>query len=240
MASQMDIVNHTQVELKQALVRRFIQLLITLALTIAILFGASGKLDWVWGWLYVASYLVIVVFNAAILLPRHSELIAERGRMKKDAKGWDKIITIPLAILSLGVWAVAGLDIRFGWTVKIPLALQIGAFIIYILGNLMVTWAMVSNKYFSTVVRIQQERDHQVESSGPYQYVRHPGYTGMCLSWLFTALALGSWWALIPGILLVSTYVLRTALEDRTLQAELAGYKEYAERVRYRLLPGIW
>jgi protein-S-isoprenylcysteine O-methyltransferase Ste14 len=240
MASQMDALNDTQVEFKKALVKRFIQLFITLALIIAILFGASGKLDWVWGWIYVASYLVIVVFNAAILLPRHSELIAERGRMKKDAKSWDKIITIPLAILSLGVWAIAGLDIRFGWTGGIPLAVQIIAFIMYVLGNLMVTWAMVSNKYFSTVVRIQEERGHTVANSGPYQFVRHPGYMGMIFSWLFTALALGSWWALIPGILLVSTYVLRTALEDRTLQAELAGYKEYAERVRYRLLPGIW
>lgn len=240
MASQMDAVNHAQVEFRQALVRRFTQLFITLALAIAILFGTSGKLDWVWGWLYVASYLVIVVFNAVILLPRHSELIAERGRMKKDAKSWDKMISIPLTILSLGVWVVAGLDIRFAWTGGISLALQIVSFIIYILGNLMVTWAMVSNKYFSTMVRIQEERGHTVAISGPYQFVRHPGYLGMIFSWLFTALTLGSWWTLIPGVLLVSVYVLRTALEDRTLQAELDGYKEYAERVRYRLLPGIW
>jgi protein-S-isoprenylcysteine O-methyltransferase Ste14 len=99
---------------------------------------------------------------------------------------------------------------------------------------------MVSNKFFSTSVRIQMERDHTVASGGPYRYVRHPGYVGYIVSGFAAPLALGSLWALIPAAITLCLLVVRTALEDRTLQDELDGYREYAARVRYRLLPGVW
>lgn len=99
---------------------------------------------------------------------------------------------------------------------------------------------MNSNPYFYATVRVQEERGHQTITSGPYQYVRHPGYVGAIL-WIISApLVLGSWWALIPGGLTAALLIVRTALEDRSLQAELTGYAEYAGRVRYRLLPGVW
>ncbi|MBU0705027.1 MAG: isoprenylcysteine carboxylmethyltransferase family protein, partial [Chloroflexi bacterium] len=102
------------------------------------------------------------------------------------------------------------------------------------------TWGMTANKFFSTSVRIQEERGHTVASEGPYRYVRHPGYVGYIIALFATALALGSLWALVPAVLATCLFVVRTALEDRTLQKELAGYKEYAQQVRYRLLPGVW
>ena len=101
-------------------------------------------------------------------------------------------------------------------------------------------WDTASNAYFSQIVRIQTDRGHKVATGGPYQYVRHPAYVGTILYELAVPVLLASWWALIPGGLNAILLVLRTALEDRTLQAELTGYADYARQVRYRLLPGIW
>jgi len=138
------------------------------------------------------------------------------------------------------VLLIAGLDTRFGWTGRVALALQIVAIAIFMLGGALFSWAMVSNAYFSTVVRIQEDRGHTVCTTGPYRFVRHPGYVGAILQSLAVPLMLGSLWALVPGGLAALLIVARTALEDRTLWEELDGYKEYARRVRYRLLPGVW
>jgi protein-S-isoprenylcysteine O-methyltransferase Ste14 len=138
------------------------------------------------------------------------------------------------------MWIVAGLDLRYGWLSGITPSAQIAALLIVIAGYALVVWATGTNAFFSQVVRIQTERGHTVISSGPYRYVRHPAYVGMILLVLGAPIMLGSWWALLPGGLSALLVVLRTALEDRTLQADLAGYREYAGRVRYRLLPGVW
>jgi len=140
----------------------------------------------------------------------------------------------------VGILLVAGLDKRFGWTGLFPLAIEIVAFVLYALGSALFSWAMISNAYFSTAVRIQEERGHAVCSTGPYRFVRHPGYVGGMLQSLVAPLMFGSLWVLIPGVLAALSLAIRTALEDRTLQNELGGYREYAQRVRYRLLPGIW
>jgi protein-S-isoprenylcysteine O-methyltransferase Ste14 len=108
------------------------------------------------------------------------------------------------------------------------------------LGSALGNWAMLENRFFSGYVRIQTDRGHMVVSNGPYRSIRHPGYLGGIVTWLAAPLALGSLWALIPAGAVVVAYVIRTALEDRTLQAELDGYKEYARQTRYRLVPGVW
>jgi protein-S-isoprenylcysteine O-methyltransferase Ste14 len=135
---------------------------------------------------------------------------------------------------------VGGLDERHGWSVGIALAGQIAAGVVMGLGYALVVWATAANRFFSLIVRIQAERGHAVATGGPYRWVRHPAYVGGILIDLAGPILLGSWWALVPGILCGLLMILRTALEDRTLQAELAGYREYAGRVRYRLLPGVW
>jgi len=135
---------------------------------------------------------------------------------------------------------IAGLDQRYGWTSGIPLAAQIAALVVSALGYSLVVWATASNAFFSQIVRIQSERSHTVATGGPYRFVRHPAYVGTILTELAVPVLLASWWALIPGVLNAVLFVLRTALEDRTLQAELNGYADYACQVRYRLLPGIW
>ncbi len=117
---------------------------------------------------------------------------------------------------------------------------QIGALLLVIAGHALVVWATGVNAYFSQVVRIQTERGHTVVSNGPYRYVRHPAYAGAILLVLSAPIALGSWWALIPGAICAVLMILRTALEDKTLQAELPGYLEFTQHTRYRLLPGVW
>jgi protein-S-isoprenylcysteine O-methyltransferase Ste14 len=170
-------------------------------------------------------------------------LIAERARFTsaEGIKSWDKVLVLIIGIIGpLAVFLVAGLDERNAWSPEVALALQIAAIVPFILGAALATWAMLENPFFSSVVRIQKERGQSVISSGPYRFVRHPSYSGSILSWLVTPVMLGTLWAFIPAILIIVLLVIRTALEDRTLQAELNGYADYARQTRYRLLPGVW
>jgi protein-S-isoprenylcysteine O-methyltransferase Ste14 len=99
---------------------------------------------------------------------------------------------------------------------------------------------MATNAFLSTRVRIQEDRGHRVVTTGPYRMVRHPMYAATIIGFAGVSLLLGSWWAFVPGAVCTVLFIIRTALEDRTLQAELPGYKDYAARTRYRLLPGVW
>jgi protein-S-isoprenylcysteine O-methyltransferase Ste14 len=138
-------------------------------------------------------------------------------------------------------YIVAGLDVRNGWSGGFPAGAQIAALVICFLGyDALFIWAITSNKFFTQVVRLQPERGQVVVTGGPYRWVRHPGYIGVIFYELAVCILLGSWWAFIASGVSVTLIVIRTALEDRLLQAKLPGYAEYAQRVRYRLLPGIW
>ncbi len=224
-----------------ALLKWLIRNGLSILIMVAILIASSGRPDWVMAWLYTGLYLGMLAIDVLIILPNNPGLIAERSRIGEGTKAWDKVLAPLAAVWALmGLWLVAGLDMRFGWSREIPLLLQIAGLAVAALGALLTSWAMASNKFFSAVVRIQKERGHTVATGGPYQYVRHPGYVGAIMHHLATPLLLGSLWALIPGGLAALLVVLRTALEDRTLQGELDGYKDYAERVRHRLLPAIW
>jgi protein-S-isoprenylcysteine O-methyltransferase Ste14 len=221
----------------KAALKRMLQVVIIYFVQAAILFASSGRLNWLWAWAYLGVGLGILVINAVIL---PAELIAERGQPGDNVKRWDRVLTILAGLPYLGVPIVAGLDERFGWSSQMVPVIHLIGLTFFALGQGLFSWAMASNKYFSTVVRIQMDRGHTVATSGPYRHVRHPGYTGYIVSFLGMSLALGSLWAIIPAGLIACLLVVRAALEDRTLQDELPGYKEYAQRVRYRLLPGIW
>jgi protein-S-isoprenylcysteine O-methyltransferase Ste14 len=220
-----------------------VRMLVLVLLLLAVLFISAGTVDWPMAWAYVAI-TVILTAGSRLLLARHSpDLVAERAASvgKADAKPWDRLLMPIVAIYGpLLTLVVAGLDRRFGWTSAMPLWIAIVGAILLILANLLGAWAMLANRFFSGVVRIQHERGHSVVSDGPYRWVRHPGYAGGFIGDLALPLLLGSAWAFIPAALTAGAVVLRTALEDRTLQAELPGYREYAQRTRYRLLPGLW
>ena len=205
-----------------------------------ILFLTAGRLDWTWAWVYLGICLVTVAINGAIMLRTSPETVAERGR-PQDTAGWDKIIG--------GLWGIvlyvvlpltAGLDMRFAWTRELSVVWNLGGALVLAAGLGLGAWAMITNAYFSTAVRIQSDRGQTVCRTGPYRFVRHPGYVGFVLQSLSTSFLLGSLWALIPGILATALIVTRTALEDRFLQAELPGYQDYARQVRHRLVPSVW
>ena len=227
-------------DLNQGIMKRARQILFTLVLIGGLLFISAGTLAWPMAWVYLGIYLAGVLVTAVALWRANPELIAERAERRPDTKEWDKRVTTLATPLFIAIYIVCGLDRRFGWTPALPPVVQFSALGLYVLGSSLAIWAMVSNAYFATTVRIQEERDHQVVSSGPYRFVRHPGYSGWGLGFLVTPPLLGSFWGLIPAGLNCIAFIIRTALEDRTLQAELAGYQEYARQVRYRLVPGIW
>ena len=222
------------------ILKRLVQVFGSFVLIGVVLFVASGRLDWLWAWVYMGAGLVTLILNAIILLPRRPDLVAERAEIRANAKLWDYLLTRILLVVGLVVFLVAGLDKRFGWTPPYSVAIHMVALVIMMLAQLLFTWAMASNRFFSRIVRIQFERGHQVESGGPYRYIRHPAYCANIVSMLAAALLLGSLWALIPAGVSGVLFVVRTGLEDRTLRAELEGYKEYAQRTRYRLVPGVW
>jgi protein-S-isoprenylcysteine O-methyltransferase Ste14 len=228
-------------DLTRGIVRRLIQLGVQVLLLAAILFISSGSLDWVWAWIYLGSFVAGMGINGFVLYRKNPALIAERAQVGEGTKGWDRALTLVYGLLaSVILQLVAGLDNRFGWSPPLPMGVHLTGLALSLLGFAFASWAMIENAYFACTVRIQDERGHTVCSSGPYQYVRHPGYTGWALGLLTTPLLLGSLWALVPGGLAVCLLVIRSALEDRMLQEELDGYKLYTQRVRYRLVPGIW
>jgi protein-S-isoprenylcysteine O-methyltransferase Ste14 len=203
-----------------------------------ILFGAAGRLDWPMAWAVIGLNALFTVASFLVVDP---DLLRERSRPGPDFDRRDALLAslgfvwfAPLALL------VAGLDARFRWFVPIPLALELGALLVLALGYAFGLWAMRVNRFFSTFVRIQRDRGHVVVSRGPYALVRHPGYSGFIVASLAVPVALGSLYALLPVVVGTALFVLRTAREDATLQRELPGYADYAARVRWRLVPGVW
>jgi protein-S-isoprenylcysteine O-methyltransferase Ste14 len=205
-----------------------------------ILFLSAGRWDWVMGWACVILTALWVGATALVVIPRNPELLAERLGPRKGAKTWDAMIMSIVGLALVACYIVAGLDVRNEWTTGISPLLQVAALIIVVLGYAVTVWATAANAFFSSIVRIQKERGHTVAAGGPYRFVRHPAYVGGVALYLATPVMLGSVWALIPGGLSAVLMIVRTALEDKTLLNELDGYKDYAQRVRYRLLPGVW
>lgn len=209
----------------------------------AILWLCAGTLRWWQGWVFTLLIFAAGIGGRLLAEGRHPGLLAERTDKlsRQDIKSWDRLLA-PLMAFTIGfpMVIVAGLDHRFGWTASFPVWLNFLGLLLVALGYGFGVWALVENRYFSGVVRIQSERGHTVCDSGPYRILRHPGYAGNALALLGIVLGLNSLWTLIPAGVALIIIVLRTALEDRTLQAELPGYSEYAGRVRYWLLPGVW
>ena len=224
----------------EGIVARVGTIAIFIVLQAVILFLAAGRLTWAWAWVYLGICLVSVAINGTIMLRTSPDTIAERGRPQATQK-WDKVIGgLWALVLYLVLPLVAGVDVRFGWSQELGAAWNLAGAVVLAAGLRLGGWAMITNAYFSTAVRIQSDRDQTVCRSGPYRFVRHPGYVGFILQSLGTPILLGSWWALVPGLMAAVLMVIRTTFEDRMLQAELPGYREYTQQVHYRLVPGVW
>lgn len=225
--------------------RHWVRLTSVYLLIAAIPLILGGAVGWWQAWVFGALIVLAGVGGRVLAERRHPGLMAEREEAGfEDAAGvkpWDRVLAPLMAIsLTFPIIIVAGLDHRFGWSAAFPLGLNLLGILLIGTGYAIGVWAIVENRFFSSMVRIQTDRGHGVCDSGPYRLLRHPGYAGNILALPGIVLALSSVWAVIPAVFAVVIAVLRTALEDRTLQEELPGYQAYARRVRYRLLPPIY
>jgi protein-S-isoprenylcysteine O-methyltransferase Ste14 len=202
----------------------------------------SRQWDWWEAWVYFIVSLLGFVISRILANRRNPDLIAERAHSmeKENAQPWDKKLYVTMAVFSIVALVVVGLDKLYGWAPDFSLAVELVALFFVVAGYALGAYALIENRYFSGVVRLQTERGHQVVSSGPYRWVRHPGYAGAIITYLATPFFLDSAWALLPTLVVLGALVVRTSKEDQFLQAELDGYREYAGRVRYRLLPWGW
>ena len=205
----------------------------------ACLFGPAGSFHWPMAWAVLAVNLAIVALAFFVVDPG---LIRDRATWNRGFKRWDPpLAAVGFLLLCPVALVVAAFDVkRFGWSPSIPLLVQTCGLVVFVLGYSLALWAMRVNRFFVKFVRIQEERGHHVIKGGPYAYVRHPGYAGTILAHAALPVALGSLWALVPACLGGALFVVRTHLEDATLQAELPGYGDYTEKVRWRLVPGLW
>jgi protein-S-isoprenylcysteine O-methyltransferase Ste14 len=216
------------------------KVLFALLFILASMLVLAGRLDYWQGWVF-GGICVFLVLIQSVFFKDKTSLVKERIKPGPGTKWWDKIFMTSFALLYLVIIVIAPLDAgRFEWSGQLPLYVYIISYPAFFLSISIFEWAMLINRWFSSVVRIQKDRGQRVVQTGPYRIVRHPGYTGGILIGIFTSLILGSLWALIPGSIAVILLILRTYLEDITLQKELSGYADYARKVRYRLLPGIW
>jgi protein-S-isoprenylcysteine O-methyltransferase Ste14 len=220
------------------MVRAALETVVLILLMAAALFVPAGRFDWPMAWAFLTLYVSFAVVSFFVLSP---DLISERSRLPPDIRRADLVLSSGFFVFLYPVTlTVCGLDARFAWLPRIPARVQCIALVVFFLGYSFALWAMHANRFFSAFVRIQRERSHHVIDTGPYAFIRHPGYAGPIVGHLALPIALGSLWGLVPASCGVALLVVRTAMEDRVLAAELAGYREYTQRVRWRLLPRVW
>jgi protein-S-isoprenylcysteine O-methyltransferase Ste14 len=223
------------------LIRGIIRVTLFTVATSSVMFLAYGSILWIeaWGLVVLGLIYFIAIFLWGIRY--NPGVLQERARgLDNLSKKWDKVIISIYSIAYICMYALAGLDAgRFSWS-SISFTTRWVAFLFVLPAYILPIWAVGSNPFASGVVRIQKERGHHVVSKGPYRYVRHPMYLGILFYGSAIPVFLGSWWAMIPGGVIILLFIIRAALEDRMLQEELPGYKEYAGEVRFRLIPGVW
>jgi protein-S-isoprenylcysteine O-methyltransferase Ste14 len=218
------------------LTRMIIRFSLGVVVVWAMLFATAGTFDWWEGWLFCAC-LFGPMLIAAVYLFRSDPQLLERRMKTDEPERRQKIIIVGTNVILVGAFLVPGIDHRFGWS-DIPAWLVVTADVAMMGAYALFVWVMAHNSYASRVIEV--ETGQQLVTTGPYAWVRHPMYTAFLGMMAMSAIALGSWWALLPMLLLVPALVLRIWNEEAVLSADLAGYSEYCDTVRSRVLPGIW
>jgi protein-S-isoprenylcysteine O-methyltransferase Ste14 len=216
--------------------------LLWLAITGALLFVSAGTLDWPQAWVFLAELGILGLLSGYFIARSDPDLLRERLRspVQKDQKPWDKLLLMGMFALWMGQYVVAGLDAKRFATSQMPLWINVLGALGVAMGLYAFHAVLRANTFAAPVVKIQAERKHHVISTGPYALVRHPMYAGSIPMVIGTPLLLGSWYALLCGAGILAILAVRAVLEEETLRAELQGYEAYAQRVRYRLIPGVW
>jgi protein-S-isoprenylcysteine O-methyltransferase Ste14 len=215
------------------------QLVVTLIIMGALLFWPAGTLAWPAAWWFGIAFLASTLIAVAIIWRVNPEIFAARSRIQPGTKLWDYFFITAIISGFLLVLVVAGLDFRFGWSAMPSWVLGLG-YGLFLLGYAGSIWPVAVNRHFEPGVRIQADRGQTVIDTGPYAIIRHPGYSAAVWLIIGMALMLGSYWALIPALLAIAGAAVRTVFEERTLRAELPGYVDYTQRVKFRWVPGVW
>lgn len=228
-------------QFRMAAIKQLFVASVMLLVQIIIFFVSAGYIADPRPWLYFGTALAHYSVSTAVQYKLNPQLVVQRLKRKREgSKLWDEILMrVSNLMVIISIPVVAGLDSRFHWSNLDPYFAVIGVVFI-VVSSVLLNWAMTVNPHFEPTVRIQKERDHKVITSGPYNIVRHPGYLAGILFATSIPLIFGSVFAFIPAGIYVLLMMIRTALEDKTLQEELEGYSEYARQIRYRLFPGIW
>ena len=224
------------------IIRIVVMLLLVLVVIHLLPILISGRWNWWEAWVMLAVFVLSFILSRALAVRKSPDILKERANYNQheNTQPWDKWLSPLVAFGSVFILLVAGLDALYHWSAGFPLAVEIAGLVLIAGGYILGSYAFIENAYFSGTVRIQDERGHRVVSSGPYGWMRHPGYLGSLVASLGMPLLLDSIWAFIPVVIFGAFFIIRTRLEDRFLQENLPGYREYAQKVRYRLLPGIW
>lgn len=219
------------------LVRVLFQVLIGTAL----FYVSAGRIFVLRGVIYFSLYIVLAVVGVILLAGRNSEVLNERAKKRDNTKSWDKVLLKVYILLAFfGVYIAAGLDAGRYPEARISFDFIYPGVLIYVFSSAFSIWAMSENQYFEATSRIQTDRGQVVCSSGPYRFIRHPGYLSILLWCISVPLIFGSVYTIMPVICVFVIIVIRTYLEDNMLKKELPGYIEYSNRVRYRLIPFIF
>ena len=234
----------TEQKQQQSNVSLWLSLVIRMTLFAIALLWPAGTIKWWEAWVIVGLWTVFGVVMTIYLSRYDPALLAERMRLlpiQKDQKAWDKLMMLLFTIAGIALYIVPGFDvIRYQWTEPLPMWLEIIAMLIHLPCFWFLWWVMRENTYLSQVVKIDNERGHQVITSGPYAIVRHPMYSVVIVLLFAVPVALGSRYSLILALILTLLMIVRTYFEDQTLHEELQGYPEYAQKTTYRLMPGVW
>lgn len=227
---------------KKSVVRIAVMLLLVMVFFPLLPMIISGRWDWWQAWVMFALFVLSFIVSRAIAARKTPDILKERAdyATQGNTQAWDKWLSPIMAFGSVFILLIAGLDELFNWSPDLPLGLELVGLALVVAGYIFGSFAFVENAFFSGTVRLQPERGQTVVKSGPYGWVRHPGYLGSLIASIGMPLLLDSLWAFVPVLIFGFFYVLRTRLEDRFLRENLAGYSEYAREVRYRLFPGIW
>lgn len=222
-------------------IRSIIVQSISLIIGLVVLFVSAGTLAWINAWTYAGLVSIYWVVSIVVLAIVNPEMLNARGSVvKQGTKGFDKVWVAIYPILTFGNLVIMGFDaVRFQWSFM-PFWLTLVGIFMFIVVSTLALWAMAVNKFFEWTARIQDDRQQYVCTSGPYKIMRHPGYAGLIGSILAYPFILGSWWGFVLSGILAILIVIRTAQEDSMLKNELRGYREYANQVKYRLIPLIW
>jgi protein-S-isoprenylcysteine O-methyltransferase Ste14 len=205
-----------------------------------IIFISAGRIDYWQGLIYVIIGLIMSVLNYTVFRI-DSELLKERSKPGEGTKNWDKAILGLSFLMTISMYIVAGLDSgRYHWSPEFHWSICLAGVILTISGQLLFLIAQKQNRFFSSTVRIQTDREHTVCENGLYKVVRHPAYLGSIIQLLGFPLLFGSLWSIIPICLSIILFITRTNLEDKTLKNELKGYLEYSDKTRFKIIPYVW